>query len=295
MMRNLSSILQLFSARPIAAIALTMALFPGVAVAEPSKPIVSEWQGTKDAAVRLIAGPGQTDADGRVWLGLQFRLAPGWKTYWRNPGESGARPLFDWRAADNIKATDIRWPAPKRFSAYGFDSFGYSGEVVLPILLAAATPSQAITARLNLSYMICANVCVPMQADLALDINPGPKSGSSTPSPLIRRYLDRVPSPMGKTGMTINSTQISGLPGKQILHIKGHSDRPFEAPDLMVEGPEPFGFGRPTVTYSAERRDVAMALPVYVGPGKAKLTDQTVTLTLVDGPRAIEHRLKLKP
>ena len=268
-------------------------LFASTSTAEP---IASPWQGSDDAAVRLIAGDGGVDDRGSIWLGLQVRLAPGWKTYWRNPGESGAPPLFDWQASSNIREGDIRWPAPKRFSAYGFDSFGYSKEVVLPVLLRAKAPSQAIKARLKLSYMICANVCVPMQAALALHLEPSlkPSRNAKTPA-LIRRYLDRVPGPMGETGMTIDSAAISGPPGKQILQINSHSDQPFEAPDLMVEGPEPFGFGRPKLTYSANRHDVAMALPIYVGRGKTKLSDQVLTLTLVDGPRAIEHSLKPKP
>ncbi|MBT7665723.1 MAG: hypothetical protein HN608_12460 [Rhodospirillaceae bacterium] len=75
-------------------------LFASTSTAEP---IASPWQGSDDAAVRLIAGDGGVDDRGSIWLGLQVRLAPGWKTYWRNPGESGAPPLFDWQASSNIR------------------------------------------------------------------------------------------------------------------------------------------------------------------------------------------------
>jgi hypothetical protein len=77
------------------------------------------------------------------------------------------------------------------------------------------------------------------------------------------------------------------------LYIKGHSELPFIAPDLMVEGPDPFGFGRPILTYGAGRRNVTLALPVYAGTGKAELTTQALTVTLVDGHRAVERRLHL--
>ncbi|NQV61577.1 MAG: hypothetical protein HQ502_18060 [Alphaproteobacteria bacterium] len=260
------------------------------------------WQRTDEAAARLIAGQSRVDGDGRIWLGVQIRLGPGWKTYWRNPGESGAPPRLDWSASGNLKTVEVHWPAPQRFSSFGFDSFGYHDEVVLPVLLTVAAPSRVTTARLKLDYMVCAQVCIPMQAELALDLPAtvagatgaiAAKAAPSNFAPLIQRYLDQAPQPAAKVGLAIKSAMVSGPPGEQILQITGHSEPPFAAPDLMVEGPEPFGFGRPKMTYGAGRHEVSMALPVYAGTGKAKLTTQMLTLTMVDGHRAVERRVIL--
>lgn len=267
----------------------------------PSSPVWAEtasgaWQRTDEASTRLVAALNRLDADGQIWLGVQIRLAPGWKTYWRNPGESGAPPRFDWSTSANVGAVEIRWPAPQRFSAFGFDSFGYHDEIVLPVLLQAAAPSQPMTARLNLNYMVCAKVCIPMQAELTLDLPGDETNAKAEPSafaPLIQHYLDLVPRPAATAGLAIDSAVAIGPPGHQILQIRGHSEQPFIAPDLMVEGPEPFGFGRPKLTYDAGRHDVTLALPVYAGSGKAGLTNQALTLTLVDGRRAVERRLSL--
>ena len=267
----------------------------------PSRSIRAEqasgaWQSTEEAAVRLVAAQNRLDANGWVWLGIHIKLAPGWKTYWRNPGESGAPPRFDWSTSGNVGAVEVRWPAPQRFSAFGFDSFGYHDQIVLPVFLQATAPSQAMTARLNLDYMVCAQVCIPMQAKLALHLpadDAGAKAKPSAFAPLIQHYLERVPQPVDKAGMAIESALVSGPPGQQILYIKGHSEQPFMAPDLMVEGPDPFGFGRPILTYGAGRRDVTLALPVYTGTGKTELTTQALTVTLVDGHRAVERRLNL--
>lgn len=129
---------------------------------------LTAWQGTDEAAVRLIAGPKNNDGPGRVWLGVQIKLGPGWKTYWRNPGESGAPPRFNWEGSKNIAAADVRWPAPKRFSAFGYDSFGYDKQVVIPVLLTPTINRQPIITHLNLDYMICANICIPMEAKQTL-------------------------------------------------------------------------------------------------------------------------------
>jgi suppressor for copper-sensitivity B len=254
--------------------------------------VSDDWHRGEDAAARLIAGQSGMDAEGHIWLGVQIKLNPGWKTYWRNPGESGAPPRLDWSASSNLDTAEVRWPAPRRFSASGFDSFGYHDEVVLPILLRAGTPNKAILARLKLKYMICAKVCVPMQADMALDLVPvGNAAKASTFASLIRHYRNLVPLKSGNNGLTIDNATVRGPAGEQILYIKGHSERPFQAPDLMVEGPEPFGFGRPNATFGPGRHDVALALPVFAGTSKAALTTQALTLTLVDGDRAVERRL----
>jgi len=290
--RKLAAKLQYTSFLRLPGLILAAALFCAPLRAETSS---GPWQRGEHAEARLIAGQSGLNAAGRIWLGVQIKLKPGWKTYWRNPGESGAPPRFDWSASQNLDRVEVGWPAPRRFSAFGFDNFGYHGEVVLPILLRARTPGKAALAQLKLDYLICAKVCVPMQADLALALAPsGNAAEASAFAPLIRHYRDLIPRTTGESGLSIDSATVSGPAGKQILHIKGRSTRPFKAPDLMVEGPEPFGFGRPNTTFASARHDVVLALPVFAGTSKAALTTQALTLTLVDGNRAVERRLEVR-
>ncbi|MDO5529308.1 MAG: hypothetical protein Q4F71_07880, partial [Paracoccus sp. (in: a-proteobacteria)] len=51
-------------------------------------------------SARLL--PGWVDADGRRITALELVLAPGWKTYWRSPGDAGIPPSFDWRGAEEV-------------------------------------------------------------------------------------------------------------------------------------------------------------------------------------------------
>ncbi len=300
-MQNLKLIFRNGAVSGLAALFVAVSIIAATLLAGPTRAGTASgvWEGTDEAAARLIAGQSRVDGDGRIWLGVQITLGPGWKTYWRDPGESGAPPRLDWSASDNLDSIDVRWPAPQRFSSFGFDSFGYHSEVVLPVLIKVAAPARTATARLNLDYMVCAQVCIPMRAELALELPAnitgatGAKAEASAFAPLIRRYLQRVPQPAAKAGLAIKSAVVSGPAGEQILRITGQSAQPFAAPDLMVEGPEPFAFGRPEMTYGAGRHEVAMALPVYAGTGKAKLTTQALTLTMVDGRRAVERRVIL--
>src|SRR3982751_228504 len=83
----------------------------------------SQWQRDGHSAVRLVAG----SRSGAVLLGgIAIQLQPGWHTYWRNPGDSGVPPRFDFSRADNIDAVTVLWPAPKKFDdGAGGVSFGY--------------------------------------------------------------------------------------------------------------------------------------------------------------------------
>ena len=73
----------------------------------------SPWDGSERAAMRLIAGgPARADDQAIYRAGMEIRLAPGWKTYWRMPGDSGVPPRFDFSKSDNVEAVTVMWPAP---------------------------------------------------------------------------------------------------------------------------------------------------------------------------------------
>src|SRR5215813_6075025 len=87
----------------------------------------SSWDGDARSAVRLVAG--SRTSSGPLRAGVEVRLADGWKTYWRYPGDSGVPPIFDFSKSENIKFASVLWPAPHRFSDGGGASIGYKGDV----------------------------------------------------------------------------------------------------------------------------------------------------------------------
>ncbi len=127
----------------------------------------------------LAQGPGQysqvsltgvgriAETDG-LWAMVDIQVAPGWKTYWRNPGDAGIPPRFDWTGSINLKAAHISWPAPKRFhDGYAY-SIGY-GEpgVVLPIRIEPENPDRPVSLSLQLDYAVCERICIPERAELS--------------------------------------------------------------------------------------------------------------------------------
>ncbi len=100
-------------------------------------------------------------------IGLRLKLAPGWHTYWSNPGDAGAAPTLDVTGA---RAGGIAFPAPERLREGPFTSYAYTGEVLLPVT-ATADGAAAVTA--HATWLVCATVCVPEDATFHLDLPAG--------------------------------------------------------------------------------------------------------------------------
>lgn len=120
--------------------------------------------------VQMDILPGWITPQGTRMVGLRLRLAPGWKTYWRAPGDAGIPPLFDWAGSQNIAAADLHWPVPQVFVQAGMRSIGYEGEVVIPIELAPTTPGAAQRMAGEVEIGVCEEICVPVRLtfDVAL-------------------------------------------------------------------------------------------------------------------------------
>jgi thiol:disulfide interchange protein DsbD len=106
-------------------------------------------------------------------IGLQLKLAPGWHSYWSNPGDAGAPPTLDITGAP---AGPIVFPMPERLRDGPFTSYAYTGQVLLPVTV---TPGQGSVLHLaaQASWLVCARVCVPEEARFHLDL----PSGSGAP------------------------------------------------------------------------------------------------------------------
>lgn len=142
------------------------------------------------AEARLVGGWAEPDG-GRI-AALVVDLAPGWKTYWRRPGEAGIPPTFDWSGSGNLAAISVVWPAPIAFDTFDMQTLGYAGRMTLPLRITPEDPAAPVTLRLALFYGICEDICIPARADLALDIAPGAAAEGSAG---IRAAMDAEPAP----------------------------------------------------------------------------------------------------
>jgi DsbC/DsbD-like thiol-disulfide interchange protein len=104
---------------------------------------------------------------GRV--GVRIGLEPGWKTYWRLPGETGVAPRFDWSGSQNLKQAEVLYPAPTRFVDPEGETIGFAGEVVFPVVIEPLDASKPVKLRLQIDYGVCKQICIPAKAELFAD------------------------------------------------------------------------------------------------------------------------------
>jgi DsbC/DsbD-like thiol-disulfide interchange protein len=181
-----------------------------------------------DEAV-LDAGllPGWATDDGSYMAALSLTLAPGWKTYWRAPGEAGIPPQFDWSASENLRTVQYHWPTPQVFHLSGMQSIGYLDGVVLPIEVTAKDPSQPIILRATVDIGVCHDICVPATLTLNATLT-GP--GQSDPS--IKAALRDQPKPGRDVGLARISCAID--PTDDGLRVTAAMTLPSLGPDETV-------------------------------------------------------------
>lgn len=141
--------------------------------------------------------PGWQTDDGTHMAGVRLDLAPGWKTYWRSPGDAGIPPQFDWSGSQNLKSVRLHWPAPSVFHTNGYQTIGYLGGVVLPVEIEAQDPTEPVILSAVMELGVCDKICMPALVHLSARLIP---PGAADPA--IRAALNAMPVAAGAAGVT---------------------------------------------------------------------------------------------
>ena len=252
------------------------------------------WVGDNHAAARLITATEATGSGKTVEAGLEIRLAPGWHAYWRTPGDAGIPPSIDWSGSENLTRAEIAWPAPARYSLQGFETAGYRDHIVLPITATLRQPGNPLDLHALVSWAACANICVPYSTKLDLRLPAGP----AAPAPeagLIGEARARVPQPAAVAGVELVAANVAARGADAALTLRLRSeDIPFKTPDLFVEGLDKGSPGRPEVALSQARHMARLTVPIR-DAAAAGIVGKHLTLTLIDGPRAVEFTATPSP
>lgn len=111
--------------------------------------------------------PGWTDAAGNRVMALELQLEPGWKTYWRSPGDTGLPPQFEWQGSRNLAEVTFHWPAPQAIRSGERLEMGYHDSLLLPFTARPADPGQPLQVAAQVELGLCENICVPVRLDLS--------------------------------------------------------------------------------------------------------------------------------
>ena len=89
-------------------------------------PVKTEHVEAELVAERTALVPGKP-----ITVALRLKMAEGWHTYWRNPGDSGLPTTLAWKLPDGVGVGAIQWPAPHALPTGPLVNYGYEGEVLL--------------------------------------------------------------------------------------------------------------------------------------------------------------------
>ncbi len=123
--------------------------------------------------VELVSETASVQPGAPFWVALRQRIPPGWHTYWANPGDSGEPTRLEWALPAGVTAGAIAWPAPERIPVGSAMSYGYSGEVLLPVRIdapAALRPGETLTLRVAAAWLVCEKECIPEEATVELTL-----------------------------------------------------------------------------------------------------------------------------
>ncbi|MCH7943930.1 MAG: hypothetical protein IIB67_11970, partial [Proteobacteria bacterium] len=264
------------------------------ALAVEARESATAWDSTEVSDIRLISAQDAVGG-GTVSLGLQIRLAPTWKTYWRSPGEAGFPPRIDWTGSTNLESVDIAWPAPTRFLEIGdLVTHGYKDEVVFPLAVRATDPSLPLVLHAVVDYPVCQEICYPFQATFTLELPPGVARPTDHGAD-IARFLARVPGPPKPGQPRLASVEVAGGGADQILRIVARAPSGFIDPEVFVEGPPAFYFGSPKFEIRGGGTEAVIRMAAPAPRSGAALAGETITVTLIDGDALIEQALTAVP
>lgn len=225
-------------ARIMSVIALLM--LPVAALAGTSE----RYDGAALSARLVAVENGVAPEAGSVSAGLVVEMEPGWKTYWRTPGEVGLPPELDWSASDNVQEAELLFPAPTRFTAFDIENFGYGDRVVFPIRIALDRPGQPARLHMQARLLVCEDICIPEDFTLTLALPAGAGIDPDAAA-MLADALARVPQEAADTDLTLEAAHLS----EDALTVALAKPSGFRAPDLFPELGEA-AFGKPEIRLS---------------------------------------------
>lgn len=126
----------------------------------------AEREITPYGSFEVIVDHNVLNPGGTLWVALKADLDDGWHLYWRNPGDSGLAPKFEWQLPTGVTAGDIAWPTPSFIAVGPLVNIGYEGKATLAVPLTISSPytsSSSVLASLHVNLLVCKEDCIPYE------------------------------------------------------------------------------------------------------------------------------------
>jgi DsbC/DsbD-like thiol-disulfide interchange protein len=248
----------------------------------------SPWSEDIRSSVRILSGSNRGD-DAQLRAGIEIKMRPEWKTYWRYPGDSGVPPHFDFSGSENLKDVKVQYPAPHLFTDETGQSLGYKDRVIFPLVITPQQQGKPVRLRLKIDYAVCEKLCVPAEGRAELTIGPGDSSQDA----VLMAAEAHVPKQVTAAQLGLTVHRINNGPKPLVsVDLGAPTGKPIE---LFVEGPTPqwaLPIPKPVNSAPAGRAQFSFELDGSP-PGVDPKAPFDLTFTVVTGERAVEVKTRL--
>ena len=230
---------------------------------------------------RLDILPGWRTAEGTHMAAVSITLAPGWKTYWRAPGDAGIPPLFDWTGSENISAASFKWPTPDVFTINGMQSIGYYDRVIIPVELTTGSGPAQMKGQVQLG--VCEEVCVPV----TLDFNATLPAGGSRDPVIATALFDQ---PLSARDGAVSAATCTTTPSNDGLRLTTTLTMPSTGSreTVVIEAGDPAVWVSEAVSQRNGNRLTAVADLVQVNGDAFALNRSAVRITVLGSDKAVD-------
>ncbi len=260
----------------------------------------SDWVTKLGGRLRLISVE-QADSSGkpRYVVGLEIELEEGWKTYWRSPGDGGGvPPTVTWEDSSNLKRGVMSYPAPARFTDAIGDSIGYHDRVTFLLDVAAVDTSRPIELKAGIFVGVCKDICVPVDAELGLQLKPGETADPAIAATL-QRARDAVPIMEGADGAdaskgpTIGDVQATLKGATPTLTVDVKLPAGATSVDLFIESEDGSFIPLPAKAAPDANGRAMFTVDLTRAQKPASLIGKTLLLTAVTDRGALEAKRRI--
>ncbi len=178
-------------------------------------------------------------------IGLLVKMEPKWHIYWRNPGDTGFPLTLNLGNSKNINGIEFSWPAPELLREEGapgsyLESYIYKDQVLFPIKITPKEKGQVIEISANISYAICAEICIPAQTNIKAIVNPGYMNKAALLQ--INNVQKTIPQENGYNGLKINNINKYDIGDKSFLEVNVSANKISENAEVFIEAGQGFSF-----------------------------------------------------
>ncbi len=144
------------------------------------------------------------------WLGLKLVPREGWHSYWKNYGDSGAAPIFNWTLPDGVTAGEPLYPTPHRMPIGPLMNYGYeaASTLLVPLVVSDGYQGSSVSFSVGVEWLVCEIECVPQDGSWTASIPVGAMQASNQSAPIFSAARAALPDlPIWSAALEVYAAQ----------------------------------------------------------------------------------------